>query len=60
MTDHDYMNIALELARRGVGKTNPNPAVGCLIVKGDHIVGQGWHKKCGGPHAEIFALRQAG
>lgn len=60
MTDHDYMNIALELARKGAGKTNPNPAVGCVIVKGDHIVGKGWHKKCGGPHAEIFALRQAG
>lgn len=55
-----YMKRALMLARKGVGKTSPNPAVGCVIVKNDRIIGEGWHKKAGGPHAEIFALSMAG
>ena len=59
MTDIEYMQRALDLARKGIGKTSPNPAVGCVIVKDDKIVGEGWHKKCGGSHAEIFALKQA-
>lgn len=48
--------MALKLARRGVGLVEPNPAVGCVIVKQDKVIGKGWHKKFGGPHAEINAL----
>ncbi len=60
--DHDerYMRTALKLARMGVGRASPNPAVGCVIVKGGKIVGSGHHKKAGEPHAEIHALRDAG
>ena len=57
--DKKFMNLALELAKSGLGNTSPNPAVGAVIVKNNRIVGQGYHKKAGGPHAEIFALRQA-
>eukprot|EP01025_Chloroclados_australasicus_P018639 TRINITY_DN19890_c0_g1_i1.p2 TRINITY_DN19890_c0_g1~~TRINITY_DN19890_c0_g1_i1.p2 ORF type:complete len:195 (-),score=24.24 TRINITY_DN19890_c0_g1_i1:23-607(-) len=59
-TDEQYMRQALQLAENGVGKTNPNPAVGCVIVKDGEVVGQGYHEKAGGPHAEVFALRAAG
>jgi len=55
-----YMKQALELARRAEGRTAPNPAVGALIVKDGEIVGSGYHPKAGEPHAEIFALRDAG
>jgi len=48
--------MALKLARRGIGSVEPNPAVGAVIVKGDQVIGKGWHKKFGGPHAEINAL----
>jgi len=58
--DRKYMKRALALARRGVGKTAPNPAVGCVIVKDGIIVGEGWHKKAGEPHAEAEALVMAG
>jgi len=51
------MQTALKLARRGVGSVEPNPAVGCVIVKDNKIIGKGWHKKFGGPHAEINALK---
>lgn len=54
------MRRALALARRGVGKTAPNPAVGCVIVRDRAVVGEGWHRKAGTPHAEVHALRQAG
>ena len=54
------MHRALVLARRGSGKTSPNPAVGCVIVHDGRIVGEGWHKKAGTPHAEIHALQAAG
>jgi len=60
MTDQQYMTHALELAARGIGKTSPNPVVGCVIVKQGKIIGEGWHRKCGGSHAEVAALRQAG
>jgi len=62
MSEHDnrHMKRALSLARKGFGKTSPNPAVGCVIVKGDRIVGEGWHQKAGLPHAEINALAMAG
>jgi len=54
------MRRALILARKGIGKTGPNPAVGCVIVKDGIVVGEGWHKKAGTPHAEIHALARAG
>lgn len=50
------MQRALELARQGLGEVEPNPAVGCVIVKDGQLIGEGWHKKFGGPHAEINAL----
>jgi diaminohydroxyphosphoribosylaminopyrimidine deaminase/5-amino-6-(5-phosphoribosylamino)uracil reductase len=62
MTDfHEkMMRRALSLARKGVGKTGPNPAVGCVIVKNGIVIGEGWHRKAGTPHAEIHALAMAG
>ncbi|KPL24532.1 MAG: hypothetical protein AMJ75_03585 [Phycisphaerae bacterium SM1_79] len=58
MVDQDvkYMMAALKLAQRGVGSVEPNPAVGAILVKANQVVGKGWHKKFGGPHAEINAL----
>jgi diaminohydroxyphosphoribosylaminopyrimidine deaminase/5-amino-6-(5-phosphoribosylamino)uracil reductase len=50
------MRSALSLARRGLGSVEPNPAVGAVIVKGNKVIGKAWHKKFGGPHAEINAL----
>lgn len=58
--DIRYMKRALTLARKGVGRTAPNPVVGCVIVRDGKIVGEGWHKKAGTPHAEIHALNMAG
>ena len=55
--DEKYMQSALKLAKRGIGSVEPNPAVGAIIVKKDRIIGRGWHKKFGGPHAEINALQ---
>lgn len=52
-----YMRIAISYAKRGVGFTSPNPAVGALIVKKNQIIGLGWHQKCGAPHAEIMAFQ---
>ena len=54
------MSRALELAVRGEGYVEPNPMVGCVIVRDGAVVGEGWHRKFGGPHAEIEALRVAG
>lgn len=59
-TDERYMRLALALARKASGLTNPNPAVGAVIVKNGIIVGRGYHKRCGLPHAEVNAIRQAG
>jgi diaminohydroxyphosphoribosylaminopyrimidine deaminase / 5-amino-6-(5-phosphoribosylamino)uracil reductase len=59
-THHKMMRAALALARKGVGKTAPNPAVGCVIVRDGVVVGKGWHKKAGTPHAEVHALNEAG
>ena len=55
-TDSHYMEIAAALARNGVGFVNPNPMVGAVIVKDGRIIGQGWHEKYGGPHAERNAI----
>ncbi len=55
-----YMRRALTLARRGIGRTSPNPCVGCIIVRRGEIVGEGWHRQAGSPHAEIHALQMAG
>ena len=60
VVDAKQMKRALTLARKGIGKTSPNPAVGCVIVKNGTVVGEGWHKKAGGPHAEVHALEIAG
>jgi len=54
--DEKYMQMALNLAMRGISSVEPNPAVGAIIIKANQIIGKGWHKKFGGPHAEINAL----
>jgi len=59
MPDEDYMKLALKLARKGLGKTSPNPMVGAIIVKDDRIIGQGYHQRYGGNHAEINAFQNA-
>ncbi|MDD5127353.1 MAG: bifunctional diaminohydroxyphosphoribosylaminopyrimidine deaminase/5-amino-6-(5-phosphoribosylamino)uracil reductase RibD [Dehalococcoidales bacterium] len=56
MTDEEYMKLALRLAKRGLGKTNPNPMVGAVIVKDGRIIGKGYHQHFGGKHAEINAI----
>src|SRR5687768_18521140 len=58
--DLAYMRRALSLARRGWGQTAPNPMVGAVVVRGGEIVGEGWHARYGGPHAEAMALEAAG
>lgn len=61
MPDHEkWMRRALALAERGLGETNPNPLVGCVVVKAGRVVGEGFHARAGGPHAEVIALRRAG
>ncbi|MDD1612835.1 MAG: bifunctional diaminohydroxyphosphoribosylaminopyrimidine deaminase/5-amino-6-(5-phosphoribosylamino)uracil reductase RibD, partial [Methylococcaceae bacterium] len=57
--DYRYMARALQLARNGLYTTHPNPRVGCVLVKGDQIIGEGWHVKAGDDHAEIVALKNA-
>lgn len=54
------MRLALELARAGEGRTRPNPIVGAVVVKDGKIIGRGYHRRFGGPHAEVFALEEAG
>lgn len=58
--DQKYMKRALELAELGEGRTSPNPMVGAVVVKDGKIVGEGYHQEYGGPHAEVFALEEAG
>ena len=55
-----WMARALQLARRGIYTTHPNPRVGCVLVKNRQLVGEGWHLRAGEPHAEVHALRMAG
>lgn len=59
-TDHLLMARALRLAGRGAWTTRPNPMVGCVIAHGEEVVGEGFHQRAGGPHAEVFALQAAG
>jgi diaminohydroxyphosphoribosylaminopyrimidine deaminase/5-amino-6-(5-phosphoribosylamino)uracil reductase len=59
-TDHAMMARALRLAERGTFTTRPNPMVGCVVAKDGEVVGEGWHQRAGGPHAEVFALQDAG
>jgi len=58
--DAQYMARAVELARRGLYSTHPNPRVGCVILRDGQVVGEGWHVRAGESHAEVHALRQAG
>jgi diaminohydroxyphosphoribosylaminopyrimidine deaminase/5-amino-6-(5-phosphoribosylamino)uracil reductase len=60
MTDRRHLARAVELAERGRGRTAPNPVVGAVLVRGGAVVGEGWHERAGGPHAEIVALEAAG
>jgi diaminohydroxyphosphoribosylaminopyrimidine deaminase/5-amino-6-(5-phosphoribosylamino)uracil reductase len=58
--DRSHMARALELARRGLWTTDPNPRVGCVIAAGERVIAEGWHERAGGPHAEAMALAAAG
>ena len=58
--DEKYMRLAMQLAGNAIGRTSPNPLVGTVIVKDNRVVGCGWHRKAGTPHAEVHALNQAG
>lgn len=58
--DHDHMARALRLAAQGLYTTTPNPRVGAVVVNGSEVVGEGWHRRAGEPHAEVLALAQAG
>ena len=58
--DRNYMRLALREAKKGIGRTSPNPCVGAVVVKNNKVIGMGYHKQAGTPHAEIHALQQAG
>lgn len=60
LLNEKYMGMAINLAKKGTGKTSPNPLVGAVIVKDGQIIGKGYHKKAGDEHAEITALKKAG
>src|SRR3954468_7816479 len=62
MTDADlhWMKRALELAERGRGFVEPNPLIGAVVLHAGRVVGEGWHQRYGGPHAEVHALAAAG
>ena len=57
--DEKHMQTALDLARKGYGRTSPNPMVGAVLVKGRAVIGKGWHRHAGGAHAEVEAIRNA-
>ena len=59
MSEEEYMKLALSLARRGLGWTSPNPMVGAVLVKGNRIIGRGYHRRFGDNHAEVNALQNA-
>lgn len=56
MEDQRYIKYCFELAQKGLGRVSPNPMVGCVIVKDDKIIGEGYHERYGGPHAEVNAV----
>lgn len=56
ISDEVYMQRAVDLAKRGEGTVEPNPMVGCILVRNDQIIGEGWHESFGGPHAEVNAI----
>jgi diaminohydroxyphosphoribosylaminopyrimidine deaminase/5-amino-6-(5-phosphoribosylamino)uracil reductase len=58
--DRAHLARALELAARGLYTTDPNPRVGCVVVRDGRVIGEGWHERAGEPHAEVLALRAAG
>ena len=58
--DVDYMRLALQEANKGRGRTSPNPCVGAIIIRDNVIVGKGYHRKAGTPHAEVNAIEDAG
>lgn len=60
MLDEEYIRLAVRLAKRGQGRTSPNPMVGAVIVRDDRIIGKGYHRRFGGKHAEINAIDDAG
>src|SRR5512143_3740297 len=60
LDDAACMRLALRLARRGLGRTSPNPPVGAVVVADGAVVGRGFHRRAGLPHAEVEALRAAG
>ena len=57
--DTGFMKVALREAMKGKGLTSPNPAVGCIIVKGGKIISKGYHRSAGSPHAEVEAINKA-
>lgn len=57
--ESEFLHRAIELAARGLGHTRPNPAVGAVIARGGRVVGEGWHRKAGGDHAEVAAIKDA-
>ena len=59
-TDRAHLERTIELARRGIGRTHPNPIVGAVVVQRGEVVGEGWHDIYGGPHAEVNAIRACG
>jgi len=59
LTDESYIQLALEIAKKGIGEVSPNPLVGCILVKNDRIIGAGYHQKFGANHAEINAFENA-
>ena len=58
--DVDYMRLALQEANKGRGRTSPNPCVGAIIVRDNVVVGKGYHRKAGTPHAEVNSIADAG
>jgi diaminohydroxyphosphoribosylaminopyrimidine deaminase/5-amino-6-(5-phosphoribosylamino)uracil reductase len=59
LTEESYIRLALEIAKKGIGRVSPNPLVGCILVKQDRIIGAGYHEKYGGNHAEVNAIEKA-
>jgi len=60
ISEHEGMVRALALAKKGGADVHPNPRVGCVLLRNGRVVGEGWHRRFGGPHAEVWALSQAG